>query len=111
VNNGVYRCGFARTQDAYDEAYHALFARLDWLSERLATRRYLVGDTIDFGQTKEHYHKVHTSLNPSKIVPDGPDLSGWVTPHHREQLGGRPFGDGTPPGPPPPAERVAADRT
>jgi glutathionyl-hydroquinone reductase len=46
VNNGVYRCGFAATQDAYEEAYAALFARLDWLSERLATRRYLVGDAI-----------------------------------------------------------------
>ena len=46
VNNGVYRCGFATTQDAYDDAYRALFARLDWLEERLTTRRYLVGDTI-----------------------------------------------------------------
>ena len=64
------------------------------------------GDTIDFQQTKEHYYKVHTGLNPSQIVPAGPDLSGWLTPHHREELGGRPFGDGTPPGPPPPAERV-----
>lgn len=64
----------------------------------------VLGDTIDFQQTKEHYYKVHTSLNPSKIVPAGPDLSGWLTPHHREELGGRPFGDGTPPGPPPPEE-------
>jgi glutathionyl-hydroquinone reductase len=64
------------------------------------------GDTIDFQQTKEHYYKVHTGLNPSQIVPAGPDLSGWLTPHHREELGGRPFGDGTPPGPPPPAEQV-----
>ena len=46
LNNGVYRCGFATTQAAYEEAYGTLFARLDWLSERLATRRYLVGDTI-----------------------------------------------------------------
>ena len=37
------------------------------------------GDTINFAQTKEHYYKVHTDLNPSKIVPDGPDLSGWLT--------------------------------
>jgi glutathionyl-hydroquinone reductase len=50
---------------------------------------------------------VHTGLNPSGIIPAGPDLSGWLTPHHREELGGRPFGDGTPPGPPPPAEQVA----
>ena len=157
VNNGVYKCGFASTQAAYEEAYDKLFARLDALSERLATRRYLAGDTIteadvrlwptlvrfdavyhghfkcnrnkltempvlwayardlyqtpgfgdtiDFTQTKEHYYRVHTGLNPSKIVPAGPDLSGWLTPHRREELGGRPFGDGTPPGPPPPAER------
>jgi len=159
VNNGVYRCGFASSQAAYDEAYARLFARLDWLEQRLADRRYLVGDTIteadvrlwptlarfdavyqghfkcnrnklaempvlwayardlfqtpgfgdtiDFVQTKQHYYRVHTSLNPSGIVPDGPDLSGWLTPHGRAALGGRPFGDGTPPGPPPAAERVA----
>ncbi len=160
VNNGVYRCGFASSQAAYDAAYDALFARLDWLSERLATRRYLVGDaiteadvrlwptlvrfdavyhghfkcnrskltempvlwayardlfqtpgfgdTIDFEQTKQHYYRVHTRLNPSGIVPAGPDLSGWLTPHGREELGGRPFGEGTPPGPPPASEAVAA---
>ena len=158
LNNGVYRCGFATTQAAYEEAYGKLFARLDWLSERLATRRYLVGDTIteadvrlwptlvrfdavyhghfkcnrnkltempvlwnyardlyqtpgfgdtiDFTQTKQHYYRVHTNLNPSQIVPAGPDLSGWVEPHGREELGGRPFGDGTPPPPPPLEERV-----
>ena len=158
INNGVYRCGFATTQAAYEEAYGQLFARLDWLSERLATRRYLVGDTIteadirlwptlarfdavyhghfkcnrsklsempvlwayardlyqtpgfgdtiDFAQTKQHYYRVHTNLNPSQIVPAGPDLANWLEPHGRTELGGRPFGEGTPPGPPPPAERV-----
>ena len=45
VNNGVYRAGFARTQAAYDEAVDALFETLDWLEARLATTRYLVGDT------------------------------------------------------------------
>jgi glutathionyl-hydroquinone reductase len=160
VNNGVYRCGFAASQQAYDEAYLALFARLDALEERLTARRYLVGDTIteadvrlwptlarfdavyhghfkcnrnkliefpalwayardlfqtpgfgdtiDFVQTKQHYYLVHKNLNPSGIVPDGPDLSGWLTRHHREDLGGRPFGDGTAPGPPPEPERVPA---
>jgi putative glutathione S-transferase len=158
LNNGVYRCGFATTQAAYEEAYGKLFARLDWLSERLTTQRYLAGDTIteadirlwptlvrfdavyhghfkcnrskltempvlwayardlyqtpgfgdtiNFTQTKEHYYRVHTNLNPSQIVPAGPDLSGWLEPHGRSELGGRPFGDGTPPGPPPPGERV-----
>jgi glutathionyl-hydroquinone reductase len=163
VNNGVYRCGFAASQEAYETAYRDLFARLDWLEERLSTRRFLVGDTIteadvrlwptlarfdpvyhghfkcnrnklsefpalwgyardlfqtpgfgdtiDFVQTKQHYYLVHKNLNPSGIVPAGPDLSGWLIPHHCEQLGGRPFGDGTPPGPPPAAERVPASRT
>ena len=46
VNNGVYRCGFAGDQRAYEEAYDQLFAGLDWLSHRLTERRYLVGDTI-----------------------------------------------------------------
>ncbi|WP_328456223.1 glutathione S-transferase family protein [Amycolatopsis sp. NBC_00438] len=158
VNNAVYQCGFARSQEAYEHSYRKLFARLDWLSERLTDQRYLVGDTIteadvrlfttlvrfdavyhghfkcnrqklnelpvlwaytrdlfqtpgfgdtiDFAQTKEHYYVVHRNINPSGIVPLGPDLSGFLTPHGREQLGGRAFGDGTPPGPPLEAERV-----
>ena len=44
VNNGVYRCGFARSQEAYDAAYNALFSALDQLESRLANRRYLLGD-------------------------------------------------------------------
>ena len=46
VNNGVYKAGFARSQEAYEEAYHTVFNRLDWLEERLADRRYLFGDKI-----------------------------------------------------------------
>ena len=46
VNNGVYRCGFAGSQEAYDEAYDRLWAALDWLEERLSTRRYLMGEAI-----------------------------------------------------------------
>ena len=46
VNNGVYRCGFAGSQEAYDKAYDRLFTAMDWLNERLETQRYLVGDTI-----------------------------------------------------------------
>ena len=158
VNNGVYRCGFAGSQRAYDVAYGRLFTALDWLSDRLTGRRYLVGDTIteadvrlfttlarfdavyhghfkcnrqkltelpvlwayardlfqtpgfgdtiDFAQIKRHYYVVHTDINPTRIVPAGPDLDGWLTAHFRERLGGRTFGDGTPPGPPPPAEVV-----
>ena len=151
INNGVYRCGFAGSQEAYDEAYDRLFTALDWLEQRLAGRRYLVGETIteadvrlfttlarfdavyhghfkcnrnklsempvlwayardlfqtpgfgetiDFQQIKTHYYVVHTGLNPSGIIPKGPDATGWLTPHGREALGGRPFGDGTPPPP------------
>lgn len=46
VNNGVYRAGFATTQEAYEEAVVPLFETLDWLDRRLATRRYLTGDAI-----------------------------------------------------------------
>lgn len=46
VNNGVYRAGFATTQDAYAEAIGPLFASLDWLEERLETRRFLLGDEL-----------------------------------------------------------------
>lgn len=163
VNNGVYRCGFAGSQEAYERAYRRLFARLDWLGERLAGQRYLVGDTIteadvrlfttlvrfdavyhghfkcnrskltempvlwayardlfqtpgfgdtvDFDHIKRHYYVVHEDINPTQIVPAGPDLRGWLSPHGREALGGRPFGDGTPPPPVRPAERVDPSHT
>ncbi len=161
VNNAVYEAGFAGTVAAYTRAYDKLFSRLDWLSERLETQRYLVGDTIteadvrlfttlarfdpvyhnhfkcnrnklaempvlwayardlfqtpgfgdttDFVHIKRHYYEVHRDINPTGIVPLGPDLSNWLTPHFREELGGSPFGDGTPPGPPPQHERVDPD--
>ena len=69
------------------------------------------GDTTDFVQIKEHYYLVHTGINPTGIVPDGPELSGWFTPHGREALGGRPFGDGTPPPTPPVDEMLTASWT
>ena len=160
VNNGVYRCGFAGTQEAYNAAYDRLFGALEWLTDRLRDERYLVGqtiteadvrlfttlarfdavyhghfkcnrrkhsempvlwayardlfqtpgfgDTIDFTQIKAHYYVVHHDINPTGIIPQGPDLSGWLLPHGREAPGGRPFGDGTPPGPVAEAERVPA---
>src|SRR5690606_27807566 len=46
VNNGVYRAGFATTQEAYEEAARELFASLDWLEERLARQRYVAGNRI-----------------------------------------------------------------
>ena len=129
VNNGVYRCGFASSQDAYDAAYDRLWVALDWLEDRLTSRRYLMGeaiteadvrlfttlarfdavyhghfkcnrqkltelpalwgyardlfqtpgfgDTIDFDQIKTHYYVVHTGINPTGIVPKGPDPAAW----------------------------------
>lgn len=149
INNGVYRCGFAGSQESYDKAYDRLFAALDWLEERLSGQRYLVGDsiteadirlfttlvrfdavyhghfkcnrnkltempvlwayardlfqtpgfgdTVNFEQIKQHYYIVHTDLNPTQIVPKGPEEDVWLAPHGREALGGHPFGDGTPP--------------
>jgi putative glutathione S-transferase len=57
------------------------------------------GDTIDFVQIKQHYYIVHEDINPTGIVPRGPELENWLSGHGRGELGGRPFGDGTPPGP------------
>jgi putative glutathione S-transferase len=46
LNNGVYKSGFASTQDAYDRAVAELFGTLDWLDKRLASRRYLIGEQV-----------------------------------------------------------------
>ncbi len=46
INNGVYRCGFATKQSAYEESYNALFESLEKIEERLSTTRYLCGDQI-----------------------------------------------------------------
>ena len=46
VNNGVYRCGFAKTQQAYDSAFDSLFNAMDGIEERLSKHRYLVGNRI-----------------------------------------------------------------
>ncbi|WNV91797.1 glutathione S-transferase C-terminal domain-containing protein [Umezawaea sp. Da 62-37] len=66
------------------------------------------GDTTHFDHIRRHYYGVHVAINPTGIVAVGPDPAGWLTPHFREQLGGSPFGDGTPPGPPPAIDRVPA---
>jgi glutathionyl-hydroquinone reductase len=141
VNNGVYKCGFAESQAAYEQAYDALFNRLDELEERLSKQRFLFGDfitdsdvrlyttlarfdaayytafntnrnlirefthlwgyardlyqtpgfgdTTDFDAIKKHYH-LSITISPEKpeagILPKGPDLAVWNTPHHREPL-------------------------
>lgn len=57
VNNGVYKAGFATVQDKYEAAYAELFDSLDWLEERLSSRRYLVG-----GQPTEADWRLFTTL-------------------------------------------------
>lgn len=52
INNGVYRAGFARTQDAYERAFHTLFAALDRVEARLAEHRFLVGDTLTLADVR-----------------------------------------------------------
>ncbi|WP_217545097.1 glutathione S-transferase family protein [Streptomyces sp. GbtcB6] len=100
----------------FDAVYHGHFKCNRWkLAENPVLWAYArdlyqtpgFGDTVDFDHIKRHYYQVHTGINPTRIVPLGPDLAGWLTPHHREELGGRPFGDGTPPGPVPAGEEVA----
>ncbi|OQQ05289.1 glutathione-dependent reductase [Vibrio campbellii] len=135
VNNGVYRCGFATTQEAYEEAFDSLFAALDKIDAHLATHRYLAGnkiteadwrlfttlvrfdavyvghfkcnkqriadyqniqgylkelyqvegvaETTDFYHIKRHYYFSHTGINPTQVVPKGPELD-LDSPHDRD---------------------------
>ncbi|MFI2376869.1 glutathione S-transferase family protein [Streptomyces sp. NPDC018964] len=101
----------------FDAVYHGHFKCNRWkLTENRVLWAYArdlyqtpgFGDTVDFDHIKRHYYRVHTGINPSGIVPLGPDLSGWTAPHHRAELGGRPFGDGTAPGPVRAGEEVPA---
>ncbi len=137
VNNGVYKAGFATTQEAYEEAVRPLFSTLDALEERLTRHRYLCGErlteadwrlfttlvrfdavyvghfkcnmrrlvdypnlwgftrelyqypgvaaTTDFTHIKRHYYQSHESINPTRIVPVGPDLD-FLSPHDRHRL-------------------------
>ena len=134
INNGVYRAGFATTQEAYTEAFDDLFAALDKIEQRLTANRYLVGDTlteadwrlfttlirfdsvyvghfkcnlrtiesypaisnylrelyqiegvsktVDFYHIKRHYYFSHTMINPTQVVPKGPDID-YARPHNR----------------------------
>ena len=136
VNNGVYRCGFATTQEAYEDAFDALFSALDQLEARLGQSRYLTGDqlteadwrlfptlvrfdavyyghfkcnlrrladypslsnyvrdlyqvpgvaeTVDMAHIKRHYYASHRHINPTGIVPKGPEID-FLAPHDRSR--------------------------
>jgi glutathionyl-hydroquinone reductase len=106
----------ARLREArFDPVYHGHFKcnrhKLSEMPVLWAYARDLFqtpgfGDTIDFVQIKQHYYVVHADINPTQVVPKGPALSNWLTPHGRDAFGGGPFGDGTPPGPTHEDERV-----
>ncbi|WP_028021555.1 glutathione S-transferase family protein [Enterovibrio calviensis] len=85
INNGVYRAGFATTQEAYDEAVEELFNALDKLEERLAERRYLVGDQITEADWRlfttlvrfDAVYVGHFKCSRRRIV-EYPNLSGYL---------------------------------
>jgi putative glutathione S-transferase len=85
VNDGVYRTGFARTQSAYERAFGNLFSALDELDARLATRRYLLGDTITEADWRlfptlvrfDAVYVGHFKCNLRRVV-DYPQLSGYL---------------------------------
>ncbi|MGG1396777.1 glutathione S-transferase C-terminal domain-containing protein [Bacillus salipaludis] len=85
VNNGVYKCGFAQSQEAYEESYDVLFARLDVLEQRLAKQRFLFGDYITDSDVRLYatlvrfdcaYHSAF-KCNRNRIV-DFPNLWGYL---------------------------------
>jgi putative glutathione S-transferase len=85
VNNGVYRCGFAKSQAAYEEAYDALFATLDELEARLSRQRYLLGHRITEADwrlfpTLVRFDVAYFSLFRcnKKRIADYPNLSGYM---------------------------------
>jgi len=85
VNNGVYRCGFSTTQEAYEEAVYALFETLDWLEQRLSKQRYLMGDNITEADWRlfttlvrfDAVYYSHFKCNIRRII-DYPNLWGYV---------------------------------
>lgn len=98
VNNGVYRAGFTGSQEVYEKAFNELFATLDWLEERLSTRRYLVGDHITLADVYLYptlvrfdmvYHN-HFKCNRNKIS-EMPNLWGYL----RDLFQTPGFGDST----------------
>lgn len=86
VNNGVYKAGFATTQQAYEAAVDALFARLDWLEARLSDRRYLVGSRLTEADIRlfptlvrfDAVYVGHFKCNLRRLV-DYPNLWGYAS--------------------------------
>jgi len=85
VNNGVYKAGFATSQEAYDSAVHPLFSSLDWLEERLGQARYLMGSRVTEADWRlfttlirfDPVYHLHFKCNRARIV-DYPNLWGYL---------------------------------
>lgn len=85
INNGVYKCGFATSQNAYDAAVHPLFEALDWLEDHLSTNRYLLGRTLTEADWRlfttlirfDPVYHLHFKCNRKRII-DYPNLWGYV---------------------------------
>ncbi len=81
INNGVYKCGFASTQEAYDAAVHPLFETLEWLEQRLSSKRYLMGDRITEADWRlfttlirfDPVYHLHFKCNRNRLI-DFPNL-------------------------------------
>ncbi|CAN0587103.1 unnamed protein product, partial [Ectocarpus sp. 12 AP-2014] len=81
LNNGVYRSGFATSQEAYDEAVNALFETMDWLEDRLSKSRYLMGDRITEADWRlvptlfrfDPVYHLHFKCNRARVI-DYPNL-------------------------------------
>jgi glutathionyl-hydroquinone reductase len=85
VNNGVYRAGFARRQDAYEQAFGELFDSLDWLEQLLSERRYLLGMQVTEADWRlfptlvrfDEVYNVHFRCNRRRLI-DYPNLWGYA---------------------------------
>ena len=90
LNNGVYRCGFARTQSAYEAAFVPLFETLDWLEGLLGERRYLLGDRLTEADWRlfptlvrfDAVYHGHFKCNLRRLV-DYPNLWGYTRELHQ----------------------------
>ena len=93
VNNGVYKSGFATSQEAYDAAVHPLFDSLDWLEDRLAANRYLMGDRLTEADWRlfttlirfDPVYHLHFKCNKKRII-DYPNL--WAYTRELYQIEG-----------------------